>query len=119
MKEIKAFGSMKMTPIIMSAYINSFDIFMFLFFELGCSLDATCSKGNNALHYAVINKNEALVKKLVYLDADFGILRRKDNKEGKVAADLADDDYKQMLITIWDVVRQGNLQKIKEIVQQP
>jgi len=78
---------------------------MFLFFEMGCKMDVACSKGNSLLHYAVINNNIQLIQKIVHLDSDYGVLRKRENLKGETPFDLIESSDKDLLVTIWDVVR--------------
>ena len=48
---------------------------MYLIMELRCNIDATDAKKNNALHIAITNQNMDLIRKLVHIDSDYGMLR--------------------------------------------
>jgi len=52
--------------------------------------------------------------KLVLIDSDFCQLRNTENQQGKTPLGLAQGKYQDILITIWDRVRQGNILKIRE-----
>lgn len=48
------------------------------------------------------------------MDSDYGKLRYQKNKYGITPYEMSKGKYDDILITIWDRVKQGNLQKIRE-----
>ena len=62
------------TLLLIAAKYNNLDTFKYLI-EKNCDLYSTCTKMQNSLHYAVLNKNKEFINHLTYLDADDDILR--------------------------------------------
>lgn len=106
-----------MTPVLLSISSNQYEIFMYLAFDLKCKLDALDAKRNNALHLAVSSQNIDMIKKLVHLDSDYGYMRAHRNTNNITPVELGGQIYSDYLITIWDRVKQGNIHKIRELVQ--
>jgi hypothetical protein len=67
---------------------------------------------------AVLSDNLDAMRKLVLLDSDSGMMRSFKNINGFTPIELGSPKYTDYLVTIWDRVRQGNLHKIRELVQQ-
>ena len=80
-------------------------MFMYLAFELKCDLNALDTKRNNALHIAVMVENLNVIKKLVYLDSDSGLMRAFKNSNGQTPIDLGHPHFSDYLVTIWDRVK--------------
>jgi ankyrin repeat protein len=57
------------TALLISSKVGFINTFK-LIFNLGCNFYATCSKLNNALHYANMSENEELVKFISWSDAE-------------------------------------------------
>eukprot|EP00347_Sterkiella_histriomuscorum_P021314 403334434 len=105
----------KLTPLLVAAQHSQFSTFMYLLTELNCNIEATSSNQNNCMHIAVLNKNQQFIQRLAYYDADYGILRNARNAQNKSPADLNQIQNEDWLMTIWDRVKQGNIQKIREL----
>ena len=90
---------------------------MYLAFDLKCNLDALDAKKNNALHIAIQTENIDLIKKLVHIDSDHGHMRAHKNANNVTPVEMAGARYSDYLITIWDRVKQGNIHKIRDLVQ--
>jgi hypothetical protein len=90
---------------------------MYLAFDLKCSLEALDAKRNNALHIAIQTESIDLIKKLVHIDSDHGPMRAHKNANNVTPVELAGVRYSDYLITIWDRVKQGNIHKIRDLVQ--
>ncbi len=106
-----------MTPVLLAISQSQYEMFMYLAFDLKCNLEAIDGKRNNALHLAIQSENIDLIKKLVHLDSDTGVMRAQKNVNNLTPVDLGGIRYSDYLITIWDRVKQGNIHKIRELVQ--
>ena len=51
------------------------------------------------------------------MDSDFGVMRSHKNTNNVNPVELGGPRFNDYLITIWDRVRQGNVHKIRELVQ--
>ncbi len=116
-KELPA-GTQKLAPLLLSIEAKEYEMFIYLLFELKCDLNTVDSRKNNALHIAVQAENLNAIKKLVFLDSDAGIMRAAKNAQGQTPVELGEPELTDYLVTIWDRVKQGNLHKIRELVQQ-
>lgn len=76
-----------MTLLLIAAKYNNLETFKYLV-EKNCGLYATCTKMQNCLHYAVINKNKDFISYLTYLDSDNDSLRNEQNVRGQSPLDL-------------------------------
>jgi ankyrin repeat protein len=90
---------------------------MYLFTELGCNIEAVDAKKNNALHLALRTNNMDLIRRLIHIDSDYGIMREHKNALGQTPIDVSEPSMTDYLITIWDRVKQGNIIKIRKYVQ--
>jgi len=106
-----------MTPLLLAISSNHYDLFMYLAFELKCNMEALDAKRNNVLHLAISSENVDMIKKLVHIDSDYGHMRAHKNISNVNPVEFGGVKYSDYLITIWDRVRQGNVHKIRELVQ--
>jgi ankyrin repeat protein len=106
----------KFTPILLAIKCNYYEIFLYLAFELKCNIEAVDLKRNTALHLAVEAENVEIIRKLVHLDSDSGTMRSQKNINNQTPVDLGGAKYNDILVTIWDRVKQGHLTKVRELV---
>ena len=95
------------TPLLLAAKYNNLPIVTLLHDE-GANLYSTDALMQNVLHYAVLNRNEPMIRFCVAKDDGFR-LRREQNIWGRIPLDLEEAaQYMTWLYTIWDAVN-GNI----------
>lgn len=72
----------------------------------------------NILHWAIVNKDRELVEQIVVkLDADRGALRNmEDCKKKKPAEYDQQGQFTEIMSTVWDYAREGNIRKLKQCI---
>ena len=76
---------------------------------MGANFFASCSKLNNALHYAVMSENEKLIKFVAWSDAEnssgFGCMHYQRNIKGMLPIDYdRKKRFYDIVYHIWDQV---------------
>jgi hypothetical protein len=82
-----------MTPLLLAISSNHYDLFMYLAFDIKCNLEALDAKRNNVIHLAIISENVDMIKKLVHLDSDQGLMRAHKNLNGITPVELGGVKY--------------------------
>ena len=83
--------------------------------EVFCLQD---DQGRNILHHAVIKQHSDIVKKLIFLDADFSKLRNMKDTKGKTPQQYDDRGlFKEIFETIWDAAKKGNCERLKQLAK--
>mmetsp|Transcript_21310 Transcript_21310/g.32988 ORF Transcript_21310/g.32988 Transcript_21310/m.32988 type:complete len:207 (+) Transcript_21310:710-1330(+) len=97
--------------------ILDLDIHRFLnYFDVLCLTDKV---GRNALHLAVIKSQNKLVQRLVFLDADSKKMRGAKDSKGKTPEQYDfSSQFKDVLVTLWDIVKTGNVERLKQIMMK-
>ena len=62
-------GRLRATPLLLAAKFDKLSVFNKLL-SLGAQLYVNCTQLCNPLHYAIMNKNERFIEKLLYLDSE-------------------------------------------------
>jgi len=75
------------TLLLISAKYNNLETFKLLL-NKGCNINATCTKMQNCMHYAVINKNKEFIWFIALYDADKDTLRYEPNVWGQTPIEL-------------------------------
>jgi ankyrin repeat protein len=119
---LKDNGTFSEPPMIKALRKDRYDIFeillglphRFLTYEVLCLID---EQGRNILHHAVIKSHSEFVKKLVYLDSDFGKLRGQKDSKGKTPQTYDDKgNFKEVFETVWDATKSGNIERMNQLV---
>jgi len=61
------------------------------------------------MHIAIKSENIELIHKLSLLDCDNNKLRWQKNIQGKTPLDLMQPYHEDIVLTIWDRIKQGNI----------
>ena len=91
-----------MTPLLTAVKYDMYEAFC-LFFELGANLNVACTQFNNPLHYAVLNKNQRLVERIMLLDSDENVLLDQQNCRAKTPLELDNKKlFRDCLKSVWN-----------------
>eukprot|EP01022_Parablepharisma_sp_SALTPOND_P015717 TRINITY_DN224_c0_g2_i1.p1 TRINITY_DN224_c0_g2~~TRINITY_DN224_c0_g2_i1.p1 ORF type:complete len:452 (+),score=27.58 TRINITY_DN224_c0_g2_i1:1453-2808(+) len=105
-----------LTPLLLSAQYGKNGIFEYLL-TLGTNIYEITGKMQNVLHLAIINKADKIIRMIVRLDSEKGILKSQKDYRGKTPAQYdKKGEYKLALISIWTAVKEGNMADIQSVV---
>lgn len=116
LKEVLEFTDYQnMTPLLVAAKSNHIEVVKYLIDE-GANVYASCSQMQNALHYAVINQNEEMIKLLVFSDAESSILRNEKNIRN-LKPDQLDKDkmYNTIFNNPWELISSNHHSSIDRL----
>ncbi len=105
-----------LTPLLLAAQHAKNQNFEY-FVSLGANLRAVTSKMQNALHLAVIDKNENMIKMIGTMDEE-GWLRRQVDYRGRRPLNYdRKGEYKVLMISVWEAIRESRLGDIQSVVE--
>lgn len=105
-----------LTPLLVAAQCNKLEAFTYLLHR-GADVYAISSKMQNALHYAVINKNRQMLNEITQIDCEKCVLLNQFDYKGKnPKAYDKNNEFKILLISIWEAIRELKLTDILTVV---
>ena len=111
------FGRNKETLLIKSIKQNNLEMFKYLLNDIcfnnrkvKLNIHKVDANGQNVLHYAVKLEQKETILYLVKYDADFNILKTKQDIKGNTPKDLdKTKSFEKELYTIWDAAKDNNI----------
>ncbi|KAL3672059.1 hypothetical protein V7S43_002723 [Phytophthora oleae] len=104
------------TPLLLACRAGGSNVVKFLL-TAGCDPTATGDNKWNPLHYAVIRGNPAMVRFLLFWDADSRLWIDSPGIQGRKPVDLSKNDaIRQMLANLWMESYNGNVEQVRRLL---